>query len=132
VNAVLARAAALMLSMWTASQTGAAAVTASSPASGAIPYMAEGPGVTSLALRVLGALLVCALAGWGLIQLLRTRYTGSGRATTARRLEVLEVRPMGGRRRLLVVRYEDQQLLLAEHEAGISLLRDGPSPGKTS
>lgn len=105
---------------------------ASSP--GAIPYMADGPGTGELVWRVLGALVVCAAVGWVALRLLG-RWTGAGAARAglsrpARRLELLEVKPVGGRGRLLVVRYEGEQLLLAQSESGIALLhRGGGAPG---
>jgi flagellar biogenesis protein FliO len=110
--------------------------TASAPASSAstssagspVPYMADGDSVSPLTARVLGALLVCALVGAVLIQLMRG---GQGRlfgltGAAPRRLQVLEAQSLGGKARLLVVRYEQSQLLLAQSEHGITLLQHKP------
>lgn len=107
---------------------------ASAPAA-AIPYMAEGPGTAALVWRVLGALLVCAAVGWAAVRLLG-RWTAVraalGTPRPPRKLELLEVKPLGNRGRLLVVRYESEQLLLAQSEAGISLLHRGHAEGVPS
>jgi flagellar biosynthetic protein FliO len=101
-----------------------AALGASAPASG-IPYLADEGAVGGLALRSGSALLLCLLlVGAVVYVLLRVRKTPFKALTAARRLEVMETRALSTRARLLVVRYEDRQLLLAHTENGVALLHE--------
>ncbi|TAL13619.1 MAG: hypothetical protein EPO01_20985 [Aquabacterium sp.] len=104
---------------------------AAGPAAAAsIPYQAEGPAAGALLSRVALALLVCGAAGWGVLLLLRRGGFAPGALRDpARRLEVLEIRRTGPKAALMVVRYEDEQLLLAQGEQQTVLLHRRPLSG---
>jgi flagellar biogenesis protein FliO len=83
------------------------------------------PDTTPSIIRVLGALALVIglfLAGvWGFRNWQRFAVRGKGP-----RLNVLEVRSLGGRQALYVVGYEEQRFLLAAAPTGISLLTHLP------
>jgi flagellar biogenesis protein FliO len=76
--------------------------------------------------RVLGALAMCAVAGFAAIRMLRGGTWLSSMVRTAKpkkQLALIDVLPLGGKSRLVLVRMGQEQLLLAQSETGLSLLR---------
>ncbi len=86
------------------------------------------PDVGGSLLRVLGALgLVIGLFLGGVWLFRNWQRLALRRGGTAPRLNVLEVRSLGGRHALYVVGYEQERFLLASSPAGVNLLSHLPS-----
>lgn len=93
-------------------------------AASAIPYKVNDAADSDWLVRVVLALIVCAVVGAVAIQLLRKSGHALGRLgpAAADRLQVLEIKRLGPKSSLIVLRYEDQQLLIAQGEGGTTLL----------
>ena len=108
------------------------AETAASPLAASPPL----PDVGVSLLRVFGALAVVLAVFLGGVWLFRNWQRLVIQRGRKPRLNVLEVRSLGGRHALYVVGYEQDRFLLAASPAGVNLLShlqpsDEPTPGKT-
>lgn len=104
-----------------------AASPAASPAS-AIPFKQDREAGDHLGLRAAGALLICLLVGGGAIYLLtKRRDIGTARQRGGARLRVLESKRLGPRSGLLLVRWDDEDLLIAQGDGRIDLLARKPT-----
>ena len=77
-------------------------------------------------LRVLGALALVLAIFFGLVWLIRNWQRLALQRGGGPRLNVLEVRPLGGRHSLYVVGYDNERFLLAASPNGINLLTHLP------
>lgn len=131
--------AALVLSLGMAGTCRAAApASAASPASQAqpaastaagIPFKREPESTGSMAARTAAAWLVCLAVGGGVLYMLRRRLglqPGLGLAKQ-RRLQVVESQRIGPKSSLVLVRWDQEELLLAQGEGGTSLLARAPA-----
>lgn len=103
-----------------------AASPASSPS--AIPFKQDREGRDQLGLRAAGALLVCLLVGGGAIYLLaKRRDLGTARQRGGARLRILESKRLGPRSGLLLVRWDDEDLLIAQGDGRLELVARKPT-----
>lgn len=96
-------------------------------AAATVPAFTEGtaePTAGVPTVRLAGGLLLL-LAAAACAWVLRRRQAGTGTRST-RRIEVLEVRSLGGRRSLILVRVQGRELLVASSEAGLARLSEWP------
>lgn len=107
------------------------AATAASAASAAasIPYRAEATGSAELATRSVLALVVCALAGGFGIYFLRGRMTGPLRGGHARRVSITQVQRLTPKHTTVLLRWDDEELLVVVGEGHASLLARKPHGG---
>jgi len=128
--------AALLLSLGMAGLCRAAApavpasqaLPAASTAAG-IPFKREPESTGSMAARTAVAWLVCLAVGGGVLYVLRRRLglrPGLGLAKQ-RRLQVVESQRIGPKSSLVLVRWDQEELLLAQGEGGTSLLARAPA-----
>jgi flagellar biogenesis protein FliO len=92
-----------------------------------IPYLTEKTSTGDLGLRTSAALLVCVLVGAGAVYWLRNGRKGVLALPTGRRIDVIESRTLGPKNRLVVVRYDELQLLLSQTDTGLTLLHQKPT-----
>lgn len=105
---------------------------AASTAAG-IPFKREPESTGSMAARTAVAWLVCLAVGGGVLYMLRRRLglqSGLGLAKQ-RRLQVVESQRIGPKSSLVLVRWDQEELLLAQGEGGTSLLARSPA-GRSS
>jgi Flagellar biosynthesis protein, FliO len=92
---------------------------ASSPA---IPFKVDRESTTELSGRVLGALFACAVVGLGGIYWLRRRQLPGISRAKSRRLEVLEVQRLNVKAAVVLLRWDQDELLLACNEGRTELV----------
>ena len=95
---------------------------ASSSASSVIPFKVDKETTGDLSGRVLFAILACAAAGAGAIYLLRRRQFPGQSSATGRRLELLEVKSLGVKASVVLLRWDHEELLIAHSDARTELL----------
>lgn len=108
-----------------ASQPQAAASTAPG-----IPFKREPETSASMVGRTAVALLVCLAIGGGVIYVLQRRMglrPGLGLKKQQRRLQVVEMQRIAPKSTLVLVRWDQEELLLAQGEGGTSLLARAPA-----
>jgi flagellar biogenesis protein FliO len=122
VGLVLAGAVVTTVPNLARASTGAAAT----PASG-IPFKRDPESSEQLVGRTALSLLLCLAVGVGAIHLIRRR-TGVGRPMVAgRRLQVIETQRLGAKASLVLVRWDHEELLLAQGEREVALVARAPS-----
>ncbi len=84
------------------------------------------PDLWASLLRVSGALVLVLGIFFGGVWVFRNWQRVAVRRGPGRKLEVKEVRPLGGRQAIYVVGYERERFLLASSPAGVSLLAHLP------
>lgn len=99
-----------------------APIAASSPPSSVIPFKVDKETSGGLSGRVLFALLACAVVGAGGIYLLRRRQFPRQSAAAGRRLELLEVKSLGVKASVVLLRWDHEELLIAHNDARTELL----------
>jgi flagellar biogenesis protein FliO len=106
----------------------AAASAASATSAAPIPFKQERQTTAELSGRALGSLLVCLLIGGGVIWLLRKRgIAGLPALQKSRRVQVLEVQRTGARQALVLVRWDDEELLIGQAEGQVQLIARKPA-----
>lgn len=101
---------------------------ASAASAAPIPFKQERQTTTELSGQVLGSLLVCLLVGGGVIYLLRKRgIAGLPALQKSRRVQVLEVQRTGARQALVLVRWDDEELLLGQSDSQLQLIARKPA-----
>ena len=107
------------------------AVSAVTPAPGAIPFKHDKQATGSLAYQSFAGLVLDGLAACGIVLGLK-RYGGKlgGRLGQTRRVQMLEAIRLSRRSTLYVVQYQGQELLLAESEHGIALVSGHVPPAE--
>jgi len=78
-------------------------------------------------LRVVGALVLVLGLFLGGVWIFRNWQRLTARRGATRKLDVMEVRPLGGRQAIYVVGYEQERFLLASSPAGVNFLTHLPS-----
>jgi flagellar biogenesis protein FliO len=104
----------------------APAIFAQSTNSLPLTSLAPTPGVGAALFRVMGALLLVLAIFLGGVWLFRNWQRLSVQRGAAPKLNVLEVRSLGGRHAIYVVGYERERLLLASGPTGVSFLSQLP------
>jgi len=121
----LIAAAAAALVLGGAVQAQPAAASAAS-ASASIPFKQDKQTPTELSGRVFASLLVCLLVGGAVVYLLRRRGLGGLPLPLplqkARRVQLLEVQRIGMKHSLVLVRWDDEELLLGQSEGRMDLV----------
>ena len=97
-------------------------VAAGSPSSAPIPFKADSESTSDLAVRVLIALFACAMVGVGGIYLLRSRRWPGLSISPSRRLQVLETQRIGVKSSVVLLRWDQEELLLVQSEGRTELL----------
>jgi hypothetical protein len=111
----------------------AAASAVSAASAGApIPYRAEPSGTAELATRSVLALVVCALVGGVAIYLLRGRVAGTVQSGHARRVSIMQVQRLTPKHTTVLLRWDDEELLVVVGEGHASLLARKPRAGSSS
>lgn len=119
----------LVLAASVALATHAAAASHAPPESAAsqarpasIPFKQDKETTAELSGRVLAALLACALAGAAGIYLIRRRWMPRQAASTGRRLQLLEVQRIGVKSSLVLLRWDDEELLMLQSDGQAQLV----------
>jgi hypothetical protein len=97
-----------------------------------IPYRAEATDSTELATRALLAFAVCALAGGFAIYFLRGRVAGPLRGGQTRRVSITQVQRLTPKHTTVLLRWDDEELLVVVGEGHASLLARKPHAGLAS
>lgn len=106
-----------------ATESGAPASPAASRASSpAIPFKRETESTADLSGRLALALLACVAAGAGGIHLLRKRWAPSLGGFRGRRLQLLEVQRIGVKSSVVLLRWDQEELLLSQSDGQMQLL----------
>jgi hypothetical protein len=103
-----------------------AAVASAASAAMPIPYRSADAGTADLATRSVLALVVCALAGGLAIYFLRGRMQGLGKPGQARRVSVTQVQRITPKHSTVLLRWDDEELLVVIGEGHASLLARKP------
>lgn len=98
----------------------------------AVPALTPLPDAGLSLLRVLGALLFVLAVFLGGVWLFRNWQRLAVKRGSAPKLNVLEVRSLGGRQALYVVGYERERFLLSSSPTGVSLVTHLPSAEETA
>lgn len=124
----VAAAAALAVAAALAHAQDVASSAASAASASPIPFKQERQTTAELSGRALGSLLVCLLVGGGVIWLLRKRgIAGLPALQKSRRVQVLEVQRTGARQALVLVRWDDEELLIGQAEGQVQLIARKPA-----
>ena len=124
----VAAAAALVAAAALAHAQDTPSAAASAASAAPIPFQQERQTTAELSGRALGSLLVCLLVGGGVIWLLRKRgIAGLPVLQKSRRVQVLEVQRTGARQALVLVRWDDEELLLGQAEGQVQLIARKPA-----
>ncbi len=113
------------LPLWTGLTARASAALEAGTNAVALP--ANLPDVGASLIRVFGALALVIALFLGGVWLVRNWQRLAARGGAAPRLNVLEVRSLGGRHALYVVGYEQQRFLLASSPTGVNFLSHLPA-----
>ena len=122
-SAILALAVALFVHCAGAAPADQAETSA---AASAIPFKQDKQSTADLSGRVVAALGACLLAGIGAIYLLRRRWA-PGASVERRRLRLLEVQRIGVKSSVVLVAWEQEELLLAHTDGQVQLLARKPA-----
>ena len=95
-------------------------------APGAIPFRQEPAVDGELGLRAVGALLVCLLVGGAAVYLLARRRGVDLAKPGSSRLQVLETRRLAPKAALILVRWDGEDVLLAQGEGRIDIVARKP------
>lgn len=97
-------------------------IAASSSPSLVIPFKVDKETSGGMSGRVIFALLACAVVGASGIYLLRRRQFPSQSAAAGRRLELLEVKSIGVKASVVLLRWDHEELLISHSDARTELL----------
>ena len=96
----------------------------------AIPYKQEKQGGAGVAYQGLAGLILASLAAYGIVLgLKKMKSMPGGALRKQRRMTLVETTRLSRRSLLHVVDYHGEELLLAESEHGLTLLKSRPAAG---
>lgn len=120
----------LVLALALAAASGSNATEASAPRqpevgrvpASAIPFKRETESTADVSGRLAVALLVCVAVGAGAIYLLRKRWAPGLGGVRNRRLHLLEVQRIGVKSSIVLVRWDEEELLISQGEGQMQVL----------
>lgn len=102
-----------------------------SAAASAIPFKRETESTADVSGRLALALLVCVAVGAGAIYLLRKRWAPGLGGVRNRRLQLLEVQRIGVKSSVVLLRWDQEELLVSQGEGQMQVLARKPVAADT-
>ncbi|HWH82095.1 MAG TPA: flagellar biosynthetic protein FliO [Burkholderiaceae bacterium] len=99
----------------------------SGPAASVIPFKHDSQATADLSGRAIAALLACLAVGAGAVYLLKRRLAPGVATAKRRRLRLIELQRVGVKSAIVLVGWDDEELLLAQSEGRMELLARKPA-----